>query len=138
MTIDTAQVNAEESEQIKKVILLIDDDPLIIRMYQKKLSADGYKVNTAFNGEEGLVEVRKEKPNLILLDVMMPKMNGVEVLKALKKDPESKGIPVVILTNLGDDNKDIQAAKDLGALDYLVKSDISLEELSKRVGKLIG
>jgi len=116
-----------------KIILLVDDDPLIIRMYQKKLSAEGYKVNTAFNGEEGLTSIKKEKPDLILLDVMMPKVNGVEVLKTLKKDSESAMIPVIILTNLGDDEKEIQAAKDLGALDYLVKSDISLEELSLRV-----
>jgi len=127
----------QQFKEAIKIILLVDDDPLIIRMYQKKLSGDGYKVNTAFNGEEGLTSIKKEKPDLILLDVMMPKMNGVEVLKALKKDSESKGIPVIILTNLGDDDKEIQAAKDLGALEYLVKSDISLEELSDRVGKII-
>lgn len=122
----------------KKVVLLTDDDPLIIRMYQRKLSSDGYKVNTAFNGEEALIQVGKEKPDLILLDIMMPKMNGVETLKELKGDSKTKEIPIIILTNLGDKEKDRENAKKLGALDYLVKSEIDLRELSEKVREVIG
>ena len=122
-------------EEKKKVILLVDDDPLIIRMYQRKLADDGYQVNIAANGEEALGEIRKQKPDLILLDVMMPKMNGVETLKALKEDERTKKIPVIILTNLGDRKDDVENAKKLGALDYLVKSEISLEVLSDKVKK---
>jgi len=121
----------------KKTVLLVDDDPLIIRMYQKKLSGDGYDILTATNGEEALVQVMKKKPDIILLDVMMPKMNGVETLKALKKDSKTKNIPVIILTNLGDREEDIDKAKKLGARDYLVKSKVSLRELSGIVKNVI-
>lgn len=117
----------------QKVVLLVDDDPLIIRMYQRKLAADGYHVLIASNGEEALAQVVKTKPRLILLDVMMPKMNGVETLKALKGQPNTKDIPVVILTNLGDNPQDVENAKKLGALDYLVKSNIDLKTLSAKV-----
>ena len=125
------------TKQHKGNILIVDDDPLIIRMYQKKLSTDGYTVATAFNGEEAMIEVLKQKPDLILLDVMMPKMNGVDTLKALKEKPETKDIPVIFLTNLGDSQEDIVKAKELGALDYLVKAEIDLASLSERVEKAI-
>ena len=121
----------------KKTILLVDDDPFIIRMYQVKLQNDGYKVNTASNGGEALLQIMKEKPDIVLLDVMMPKMNGVETLKALKKDSKTKEIPVIILTNLGDNQKDVESAKKLGALDYLVKSEVDLKQLSERVKRAI-
>ena len=123
----------------KKTILLVDDDPLIIRVYQKRLTEQGYKVIAAFNGEEGLVQLTKEKPDLILLDLMMPKMNGVEALKAFKKNEETKNIPVIILTNLEDhEGEQLEKARKLGALDYLVKSEIKLSDLSKRVREVIG
>ncbi|OGF62279.1 hypothetical protein A2926_04285 [Candidatus Giovannonibacteria bacterium RIFCSPLOWO2_01_FULL_44_40] len=122
----------------KKHILIVDDDPLMARMYENKMQTDGYDVAVASNGEEALLAVRKKKPDLMLLDVMMPKMNGVETLKALKGDAKTKNIPIIILTNLGDNPDDIQKAKDLGALDYLVKSQISLKELSDRVKKELG
>ena len=125
-------------EEKNKVILLVDDDPLIIRMYQRKLMNDGHQVNIAANGEEALTQVRRQKPDLILLDVMMPKMNGVETLKALKSDQRTKSIPVVILTNLGDREDDVEKAKRLGALDYVVKSEISLKQLSELVKKIVG
>ena len=121
----------------QKLVLLVDDDPLIIRMYQNKLQNDGYKVDIARNGEEALVQVMKEKPDLILLDVMMPKMNGVQTLKELKKESKTETIPVIILTNLGDKKEDVEGATELGALDYLVKSNISLKALSKRVKQAV-
>ena len=124
-------------EQNKKNILLVDDDPLIIRMYQNRLTKDGYVVNTASHGEEALIQVMKKKPDLILLDIMMPKMNGVETLKRLKEEEKTRMIPVIILSNLGDNPRDIEAAKKLGALDYLVKANITLKELSKRIKKAI-
>ena len=123
---------------MKKNILLVDDDPLIIRMYQNRLSNDGYEVRTASNGEEALIQVMKEKPDLILLDIMMPKMNGVETLKRLKAEPKTENIPVIILTNLGDNPKDIESAKRLGALDYLVKVETTLKKLLERVGQVVG
>ena len=122
----------------KKRILIVDDDPLISRMYENRMQLDGHSAEVATNGEEALTAVRKNRPDLILLDVMMPKMNGVETLKALKEDTKTKDIPVFILTNLGDKPDDIEKAKSLGALDYLVKSQISLKELSEKVKKIVG
>ena len=121
----------------KKIILIVDDDPLINRMYQVCFEREGYKVNTAANGEEALMSVIKEMPDIMLLDVMMPKMNGVEVLKRLKKDPKTKGIPVLILTNLADKKDDVDAAKKLGAIDYFVKSNTELKDLAKYVKSVL-
>lgn len=125
-------------ENTKKRILIVDDDPLISRMYENKMQLDGHEAEVAVNGEEAITAVRKNKPDLILLDVMMPKLNGVETLKILKGEETTKNIPVIILTNLGDKPEDIDKAKALGALDYLVKSQISLKDLSERVKKEVG
>jgi len=122
----------------KKKILLVDDDPLIVRLYQNKLSGDGYEVATAHNGEEGLKQAKFSKPNLIFLDVMMPKMTGIEVIKELKKDKDLKKVPVVFLTNLSESGGRVSDAKKLGAEDYLVKADTTLKELSAIAKKLIG
>lgn len=103
-------------------ILIIEDDSLLSRMYQIVFSTSNYEVTVAVNGEEGLEKARADKPNLILLDIMMPKLNGLEVLKLLKADPETKGIPVVVLTNLAGSG-DVEAALALGAVRYIVKSE---------------
>lgn len=116
-----------------KKILLIDDDSLLLRMYATKLQADGYVVLEAANGQEGIAIAKKEKPDLILLDLMMPVMNGIETLKILKKDPDVKNIPVIVQTNVGDNKDDIQRTKEMGALDYLIKSETDLKKLSARV-----
>lgn len=118
-------------------ILLVEDDPMVVRMYQKKLDKEGFRVTVAFNGQEGLEALKKEKPDLILLDIMMPKMNGIEMLKKVKADPAAKNIPVVILTNLGDRPEDVQKAKDLGAEDYWVKANISLKEVVEKIKKIL-
>lgn len=118
-------------------ILLVEDDPMVVRMYQRKLTKDGFKVTLAFNGEEGLAALMKERPDIILLDIMMPKMNGVEMLKRIKSDLPLKNIPVVILTNLGDRPEDVQTAKKLGAEDYWVKANISLKEITEKIKKIL-
>ena len=123
----------------KKTILLVDDDPLIIRMYQVKLSNDGYDVDVAANGEEALIAVRKHKPDLILLDLMMPKMNGVETLQELRADELTRNIKVLILTNLEDKGGgNLEKAKKMGALDYLIKAEIDLKTLSEKVKSILG
>ena len=105
-------------------LLLIEDDSLMIRMYQRKFEYVGFELQTALNGEDGLVKVKEFMPDLVLLDIMMPKMNGLEVLKALKADPEEeiRNIPVVLLTNLGGSQDDVDKGLELGAVAYLVKS----------------
>jgi CheY-like chemotaxis protein len=121
----------------KKKVLLVDDDPMIVRMYSRKLEHGGYKVNLAFNGEEGVASAKKDKPDIILLDIMMPKMNGIEALKKLKADAELKDVPVLILTNLGDRPEDVEKAKKIGALEYLVKANIQLEDLMSVIKKYL-
>src|SRR3990172_8234903 len=103
-------------------ILIVEDDPLMSRMYQKIFTFEKYEVEMAGDGEEGLEKVRKIKPALVLLDIMMPKMNGLQVLEKLKSDPETKAIPVVILTNLAG-QQDAEKALSEGAVKYIVISE---------------
>ena len=96
---------------------------MLASMYEERLTEEGYEVSLAFDGEEALERARN-RPNLILLDIMLPKLNGFEVLKKLKEGAETRHIPVIILTNLGSKsaNEDRNLALALGAADYLVKS----------------
>jgi len=103
-------------------ILIIEDDPLMQRMYQKAFGFDGYTVVVAGDGVEGLEKIRSEQPTLVLLDVMMPKMNGLDVLTKIKADPELKKIPVIMLTNLAG-SADAEKALLMGAVKYIVKSE---------------
>jgi CheY-like chemotaxis protein len=113
-------------------ILLVEDDKFLRRACEVGLNKRGFTVLTANDGEEGLQVARSESPDIILLDMLMPKLNGMETLEALKKDAQTSGIPVVILSNTSMDS-DLQHAKSLGAIGYLVKASMSLQELGDRV-----
>ena len=117
-------------------VLIIEDDPLMSRMYQKIFSFEGYEVDVAENGEDGLALVRSWSPNLILLDIMMPKMNGMEVLEKLKSDPATKKLPVVILTNLAG-QKDAENAMSKGAVKYIVKSEYEPKQVANMVKEVL-
>jgi len=104
-------------------ILIIDDEPGILLMYGDRLKGSGHVAITAKNGEEGVAIAKKEKPDLIFLDIIMPKVNGLDVLKQLKSEPETKDIPVYISTNLPEDSSGIDAEK-IGAAGYLVKAQV--------------
>jgi CheY-like chemotaxis protein len=117
-------------------VLIIEDDELILRMYQKIFTAEGYEVEIASNGEEGLERARATKPNLILLDVMMPKLNGLEMLKQLKSIPEVEKIPVVVLTNLSG-TADAETALSLGAVKFINKSDYRPKEVFDIVKEIL-
>ncbi|MDA1169245.1 MAG: response regulator [bacterium] len=103
-------------------ILLTEDDALLVRLYQEKFKRDGIEVRVAGDGEEALKIVHEECPDLLLLDIMMPKMNGLEVLKKLKAKASTKHIPVIMLSNLSDSKYPLQAL-ELGAVDYMIKVD---------------
>lgn len=103
-------------------ILIVDDDSLLVRMYQKKLENDGYIVAIANDGETALQRVQELKPDLILLDIMMPKMNGLQVLAVLKENKDTSNIPVILLTNVGGSDEDVNRGLELGAVAYLVKA----------------
>lgn len=118
-------------------ILLVEDDPLMLRMYQRKLLNDGYEVETAVNGEEGLVKIRSFRPDMVLLDIMMPKLNGFQVLERMKADPTTAKIPVIILTNIGGTQEDIEKGLGLGAVAYLVKSYYRPDEVVAKVKEVL-
>lgn len=126
-----------DNNATQQKILLIEDDPMITRMYQRKLEGEGFKITLAFNGEEGLAAIKNDRPDIILLDIMMPKMNGIDTLKAIKADPSIKDIPVVMLTNLGDRPEDVQKCKEFGANDYWVKANVSLKDVVEGIKKIL-
>jgi len=118
------------------IILITEDDPLMSRMYQKIFTFEGYQVEMAADGQEGLDKARELKPTMILLDVMMPKLNGLQVLEKLKADPETKAIPVVMLTNLAG-QQDAEAALAKGAIKYIVKSEYEPKQVADMVKELL-
>ncbi len=118
----------------KKKILLAEDDKFIARAYQDGLTRAGYEVVSAVNGQEAIDKIKSEKPDLVLLDLIMPKKNGFEVLEEIKADQTLK-MPVIILSNLSQDS-DIEKAKELGAVDYIVKSNFSMKEVIKQIEKV--
>jgi DNA-binding response OmpR family regulator len=117
-------------------ILLAEDDRFLRKSAAAMLRRQGFIVMAAEDGEDALRLARTESPDLILLDVIMPKIQGFDVLRALKSDPHTSPIPVIILSNLGQES-DSLAAREMGALDYWVKSNVALEELAMRVGQAI-
>ncbi len=117
-------------------ILIVEDDPLMLRMYQKIFSFETYTVVTAVDGEAGWEQAKLSKPTLILLDVMMPKMNGLQLLEKLKLDPDTKAIPVIMLTNLAG-VQDAEAALAKGAVKYIVKSEHEPKEVTAMVKEVL-
>jgi DNA-binding response OmpR family regulator len=115
-------------EEVK--VLLIEDDEAAAEMYRIKLIADGYTVTVARDGEEGLELAVKERPDLIYLDLRLPKMDGFEVLEQLRADPQTATLPVIILSNFGESQLRERGFK-LGALEFLVKADTSPASLSE-------
>jgi two-component system, OmpR family, alkaline phosphatase synthesis response regulator PhoP len=113
-------------------VLLIEDDRFLRRACEASLKKRGFTVLTANDGEEGLQQARTGSPDIILLDMLMPRLSGIEALEALKKDDQMRHIPVVILSNSSVE-ADVQRAKTLGAIGYLVKASLSLQELGDRV-----
>lgn len=117
-----------------KKILLIEDDPTQVFMYRSQFEMDGFVFLSAPNGEEGLALADKEIPDIILLDILMGKLGGMETLEILKKDSPTKIIPVFILTNFVKQEIE-QQARQLGAEEYIIKSQIMPKEISKMIKK---
>lgn len=115
-------------------IVILEDDRILLKALNIELLSNGFEVLSAADGECGLKLVGKEKPDLVLLDLVMPKMHGFEVLTKLKKNKNTKNIPVIILSNLGQD-EEIKKGMKLGALDYYKKASTDLSELSEKIKK---
>src|SRR3989344_92444 len=116
----------------KAKVLVVEDEEILLTALKEELNTGGYEVEGAVDGEDALVKVKTFHPQLILLDLVMPKMDGMEMLQKLKADAEVRDIPVVILTNLSDYDR-ISEALSLGAMDYLVKANYKLEDLLDKV-----
>ncbi|MDD5750614.1 MAG: response regulator [Candidatus Pacebacteria bacterium] len=113
-------------------ILLVEDEDFLIRTLEDNLTADGYAVSIARDGEDAIEKIGKKKPDIILLDILLPKKDGFYVLEEIKKNPKWKLIPVIVLSNLGE-NTIIKRAMEAGADDYFVKSQHPIEEVIEKV-----
>ncbi len=113
-------------------ILVAEDDKFLSRAYEFKLSGMGCQIIMAGDGEDAIAKIKSEKPDIILLDLIMPKKNGFEVLQEIKANSQTKKIPVIIMSNLGQE-ADIKKGLEAGAIDYIVKANVSLEEIVKRI-----
>ncbi len=120
----------------KNNILVIEDDKFLRELMVRKLSIEGFKVSEAVDGEEGIKKIKKEKPDLILLDIILPGIDGFNVLSKKKKDPSIASIPVILLSNLGQ-KQDIEKGLKLGATDYLIKANFTPEEIVNKVKSLL-
>jgi len=121
----------------KPLILLIEDDSLLIKMYKAKFIAEGFEVIIASEGESGLKMALENPVSFIILDVMMPKLSGLEVLEKLRQDPKGKIIPVVVLSNLDQEEKSKKAVQ-LGAKEFLVKANFTPAQIVEKVRKYLG
>jgi two-component system phosphate regulon response regulator PhoB len=123
--------------QKQKKILLVEDDDSLASVYQMRLEAEGFIVKRAANGEEALAAAIASAPDLVLLDVMMPKVSGFDVLDIMRNTPETANLKVIMLTALSQES-DKQKAKDLGVDDYLVKSQVVISDVVQKVKERIG
>ena len=133
-----AQPDAQPGAQPgQKFVLVAEDDKFYSNIFKIKLAKEGYEVVVVNNGEELLKAAREKKPDLIVLDLIMPIKDGFEVLGELKVDDSLKDVKVIVISNLGQET-DIEKAKDLGATDHLTKANISLEEAMEKVKQHLG
>jgi len=121
---------------MSKKILFVEDESALQKTFGDVLKKEGYDMISALDGEAGLKLAKERKPDLILLDLILPKMDGFEVLKQLKKEVETKAIPVIVLTNL-ERVVDIEKAIEAGATTYLVKANYTLEEVLEKIKKAL-
>lgn len=116
----------------KGKILLVEDDVTLSRMYEKKFTTDGYEVATAYEGWDGLKKTASEKPDLVLLDILMPGLDGLAVFKKMRSQTATFNTPVILLTNVGEEDAIYECFK-LGAVDYLVKSEVTPAQVVEKV-----
>lgn len=119
-----------------KKVLIVEDDPFISDVYVLKLESEGFNVETAEDGMKGLEKLKKNKFDVILLDILMPNMDGFKVLEQIKLRPDISKVPVIILTNLSQ-KKDIQKGIDLGAVDYIIKTKFTPTEVVNTISKVL-
>ena len=121
---------------MEKIILVIEDDKFLRELMAQKLIKEGFKISEAVDGEEGLKKIKEEKPGLVLLDLILPGIDGFEVLSRMKEDPEVSQTPVIILSNLGQ-REDVERGLKLGATDYLIKAHFTPGEIIEKIKNII-
>ena len=121
-----------ETNSAKKVVLIIEDDALLLKFYERAFNVHGLDVLLADDGEKGLKIIKERKPDFVILDILMPNIDGIEVLKKIREDKGSKDLPVMIVTNY-DTPEYHKSAEELGVFDYILKVGIDPLELVKRV-----
>ncbi len=126
----------EKKNKEKIKVLIIEDEEMLVNMYITKFEKEGYQASKAQNGKIGIEQAQSIKPDIILLDIMMPEVDGFMVLKNLKNNPETKDIPVIMLSNLGQE-EDIEKGNKLGAVDYLIKADLTPKEVVNKVKEIL-
>lgn len=117
-------------------ILLVEDDSFLLGMYAAKFESDGFKVTTAEDGEKAIRLALKELPNIILLDLVLPKISGFKVLKQLKQEPATARIPIILLTNLSQ-RDEVEKGLKMGAEDYLIKAHFMPSEVMEKIKKVL-
>lgn len=120
----------------KPLILLIEDDPFLCNLLKIRLEKENFVLEIAKDGEEALKKLTQIQPTLILLDLILPKKSGFEVLEKISTDPQLNNLPVIIISNLGQ-TSDIQKGKQLGAIEYFVKAKISIDELINKIKEIL-
>jgi len=120
----------------KKKILIIEDDLVLKNALEEFLTSEGFDVSFAIDGQTGVEKVISDKPDLVLLDIVLPKKDGYEVLKEVKENKETTHIPIVLLTNLGG-VADVEKALELGATTYLIKADYKLNEVTQKIKEIL-
>jgi CheY-like chemotaxis protein len=118
-------------------VLVVEDDSFLIKAYVAKLTGAGFDLQTASDGEEALTALKTFKPDVILMDLVMPRKDGFATLEEIKKIDDLKAIPVIVTSNLAQQEA-LDRAKSLGAADFVTKSDLSMEDLVKRINKAAG
>ncbi len=118
-----------------KKILIAEDEKSIAQAYGDYLEREGYIIEYAYDGEESLKKITEFKPDLILLDIVMPKLDGISVLKKLKKDEETKNIPVIVLTNL-ESSQNVSEAVEAGSSQYLIKTNYTLKDIARKISEV--
>jgi two-component system alkaline phosphatase synthesis response regulator PhoP len=120
-----------------KKILLAEDDSILAEMYQLKFTQEGFQVFLAGDGEEAIRSARKNRPDIVLLDILMPKKDGIEVAVEMKGDPDLRDIPIIFLTNLGGREGDEEAGRSLGALDVITKAEVTPQKIADKIKDIL-
>jgi len=119
-----------------KKILIIEDDPFLSEMYAAKFNQNDFQTEVATDGKSGLAKIKADRPDLVLLDIVLPKMDGFEILKAIKGDPKFKDIPIVLLTNLGQ-KSEVEKGLSLGADEYIIKAHFTPTAVVAKIKEIL-